>query len=122
LGESQSETVKCIVYCTLYIVKDRHVLSSERAPHIKNPQWSDSNKNLVVSLDTRQTGRLTVGRNMTLTLIESVVLESSNSSFVRELSVRLWSVNQRTTETEEVTDSWITTKSEIKEEKTLVVQ
>jgi hypothetical protein len=37
------------IYCTLYIVKDRPVLSSERAPHIKNPQSSDSNKNLVVS-------------------------------------------------------------------------
>jgi hypothetical protein len=29
---------------------------------------------------------------------------SHRSSFVRELSVQLWSVNQRTTEAEEVTD------------------
>jgi hypothetical protein len=48
--------------------------------------------------------------------IESVVLESSTTSFViqsfayedsfvRVLSVQLWSVNQWTTDTEEVTDS-----------------
>jgi hypothetical protein len=37
-------------------------------------------------------------------LIDSVVMESSTSSFVRELSVQLWSVNQRATEAEEVTD------------------
>jgi hypothetical protein len=37
----KSETVKYTVYCTLYIVKDRPVLSSERAPHLKKPQWSD---------------------------------------------------------------------------------
>jgi hypothetical protein len=53
----EEETVKYIVYCTLYIVKDRPVLSSERVPHIKKPQWSDSNKNLVISprwgLDTK---------------------------------------------------------------------
>jgi hypothetical protein len=62
-------------------------------------------------------------------LIESVVLESSPSSFcnedsfVRELSVQLWSVNQRTTEDEGVTDSYtIRTKSVTVEEKTLVVQ
>jgi hypothetical protein len=42
------------------------------------------------------------------------------SAFIR--SVQLWSVNQRTTETEEVTDSWIRTKSVTVEEKTLVVQ
>jgi hypothetical protein len=45
------------MYCILYIVKDRPVLSSERAPHIKTPQWSDSKKNLVISprwgLDTK---------------------------------------------------------------------
>jgi hypothetical protein len=38
-------------------------------------------------------------------LIDSVVLESSTSSFVREFSVQLWSVNLQTTEAEEVTDS-----------------
>jgi hypothetical protein len=38
-------------------------------------------------------------------LIDSVELESSSSSFVRELSVQLWNVNQRATEAEEVTDS-----------------
>jgi hypothetical protein len=48
-------------------------------------------------------------------LIESIVLESSTSSFisrsfvnagsfVRESSVQLWGVNQRIMETEEVTD------------------
>jgi hypothetical protein len=53
-----SETVKFIVYRTLYIVKDRPVLSSERAPNIKNPQWSDNDKNLIISprwgLDTEK--------------------------------------------------------------------
>jgi hypothetical protein len=57
-GSLKSETVKCIVYCTLYIIKDRPVLSSERAPHLKNPQCSDNNKNLVISprwgLDTKK--------------------------------------------------------------------
>jgi hypothetical protein len=49
-------------------------------------------------------------------LIDSVVLESSTSSFisqsfvnedsfVRELSVQLWNVDQRTLEAEELTDS-----------------
>jgi hypothetical protein len=33
----KSETVKYIVYCTLYIVKDRPVLSSEMVPHINKP-------------------------------------------------------------------------------------
>jgi hypothetical protein len=37
-------TCKTLIYCTLYIVKDRPDLSSERAP-----QLSDSNKNLVIS-------------------------------------------------------------------------
>jgi hypothetical protein len=37
------------IYCILYIVKVRPVLSSKRALHIKKPQWSDSNKNLYVS-------------------------------------------------------------------------
>jgi hypothetical protein len=43
-------------------------------------------------------------------------------SFVRELSVQMWSVNQRKTEAEEVTDSENRTKSVAVEEKTLVVQ
>jgi hypothetical protein len=47
---------------------------------------------------------------------------SCKSVSVRELSVQLWSVNQRTTEAEEVTDLWIRTKSVTVEEKTLVVQ
>jgi hypothetical protein len=51
-------------------LKDRPVLSSERAPHINKLQLSDSNKNQVVSsiwvLIPRQTGRLTVGRNIRL--------------------------------------------------------
>jgi hypothetical protein len=34
-GSLKSETVKCIVYYTLYIVKYRPVLSSERASDIK---------------------------------------------------------------------------------------
>jgi hypothetical protein len=42
------------------------------------------------------------------------------SALVR--SVQLWTVNQRATEAEEVTDSWIRTKSVTVEEKTLVVQ
>jgi hypothetical protein len=54
-GESQIWDSK--MYCILHIVKDRPVLSSERAAHIKNPQWSGSNKNLVISsrwgLDTK---------------------------------------------------------------------
>jgi hypothetical protein len=45
---------------------------------------------------------------------------AQNSAFVR--SVQLWSVNQRTTEPEEVTDSWIGTKSVTVEEKMLLVQ
>jgi hypothetical protein len=46
----------------------------------------------------------------------------NEDSFVRELSVQLWSVNQRITEPEEVTDSQLGTKSVAVEEKTLVVQ
>jgi hypothetical protein len=42
------------------------------------------------------------------------------SAFVR--IVQLWSGNQWTTEAEEVTDSWIRTKSVAVEQKTLVVQ
>jgi hypothetical protein len=48
--------------------------------------------------------------------------EEKNDSFVREFSVQLWSVNQRTTGAEEETDSEIRTKSVTVEEKTLVVQ
>jgi hypothetical protein len=39
-----------------------------------------------------------------------------------QLSVQLWSVNQRTAEAEEVTDSYIRNKSVTVEEKALVVQ
>jgi hypothetical protein len=46
----------------------------------------------------------------------------SRNSDVRGLSVQLWSVNQRTTEAEEVADSEIRTKSVTVEEETLVVQ
>jgi hypothetical protein len=56
----------------MYIVKDRPLLSSEKAPPINKPATVRQKKILVVSpkwvLDTRQTGRLTVGRNITLTL------------------------------------------------------
>jgi hypothetical protein len=58
-------------------VNGRPILSSETAPHIADmaldykPQLSDSNKYLVLDarwdLTPRLTGRLTVGRNMTLT-------------------------------------------------------
>jgi hypothetical protein len=41
----------------------------------------------------------------------SFVREFNHSAFVRELSVQLWSVNQGTTEAEEVTDSYVRTKS-----------
>jgi uncharacterized membrane protein (DUF373 family) len=43
--------------------------------------------------------------NINESIRKSVVLQSSISSFLRELNVQLWSVNQRTTEAEEVTDS-----------------
>jgi hypothetical protein len=45
-------------------------------PTRTNPQLSDSNKNLVLALrcvlTPRQTGGLTVGRNVTFTLVESL--------------------------------------------------
>jgi hypothetical protein len=61
----------------------------------------------------RRSNRRTVGDNDLYSVrleVNSVqessfVSEFNHSAFVRELSVQLWSVNQRTAETEEVTDS-----------------
>jgi hypothetical protein len=77
------------------IVNDRPVLSSERErPTSTNQQLSDSNKILVVSprwvLYSKQTGRLIVGRNMTLTL------STINQSWMR-------SQQQKVSHTEEKT-------------------
>jgi hypothetical protein len=50
---------------------DRPILVREGAPTSTEPQMSDSNKNLVLgprwALTPKLTGRLTVGRNVTLT-------------------------------------------------------
>jgi hypothetical protein len=67
------------------IVNDRPVLSSERAPHINKPAtvqripysvFCTAIKNLVISPDgyfiPRQTGRLTIGRNIRLRLTEQL--------------------------------------------------
>jgi hypothetical protein len=61
-----------------------------------NPQLSDSNKNLafwpqIWDLKLRQTGRLTVGRNITLTLIFRRHRHFWPGSREREL---IWSMNQ----------------------------
>jgi hypothetical protein len=57
---------------TLTLARDRPVLSSERAPHINKPQMSYSNKDLVLGprwvLYSKTDCRLTIGRNITLTL------------------------------------------------------
>jgi hypothetical protein len=61
---------------TTQTVNDRLVLSSERTPQI-NKTLTDSNNNLVMShrwgLTTKQTGRLSVGRNISLTLTLSLL-------------------------------------------------
>jgi hypothetical protein len=44
------------------------------------------------------------------------------SAFIRELSVQLWIDNQWTKEAKEMIDSYIRTKPDTVEEKTLVVQ
>jgi hypothetical protein len=54
----------------------------------------------------RQTGRLTVGRNITsIREFSSFVSYSVVEELRRQFSVQLWIVNQWTTEAEELTDS-----------------
>jgi hypothetical protein len=51
---------------------------------------------------------VTTDRQETFSIVADGLLMSlaeKNDSLVREFSVQLWSVNQRTTEAEEVTDS-----------------
>jgi hypothetical protein len=77
---------------------DRPVLSSERASHIKNPQWSDSNKNLVISprlgLDTKTdwpTDRRS-SYNSDSVSAERVLVEFHNSGVIeQEMARRLHS-------------------------------
>jgi hypothetical protein len=84
--------------------KDRPFLWSERVPIKKQDRncqtiikiWSQAPDGCFM---LRQTGRLTVGRN-----IDSDS-EFNYLIFVRELSDQLWRVNQLTPEAEEVTDS-----------------
>jgi hypothetical protein len=67
---------------------------------------------------------LSANKSIRSTVVNQFIRKSivKEDSLVRELSVQLWSVNQRTTETKEVTDSQIRTKSVTVKEKTLVVQ
>jgi ABC-type phosphonate transport system ATPase subunit len=61
-------------------------------PTSTNPQLSDSNKNLVVSprrvFIPRQTGRLTVGRNIRLRLRLGLRLRLSMTAFVRQAPLK----------------------------------
>jgi hypothetical protein len=62
----------------------KSINSFPERPTSTNPQLSDSNKNMVVSPDgcfiPRQTGRLTVGRNIRLTQSQTQSQSQSHSS------------------------------------------
>jgi hypothetical protein len=76
----------------LYIINDRPVLSSERAPHINKPATVRQKKKIWSHipnecLTPRQTGRLTVGHNITLTLS----VEGVQCSAVSSIGGAVWS-------------------------------
>jgi hypothetical protein len=85
-------TCKMYIYCTLYIVKDWPVLSSERAPHINKPATLRQKKKICSEvpngyLTLRQTGRLTVGRNIILTLNSCTIGGFSRTQLHEVISV-----------------------------------
>jgi hypothetical protein len=70
-----------------------------------------------------ETGNYTSGRpDKHESIRKTVAIGAAVQKSASVRSVQLWSVNQRTEETGEVTGSWIRTKSVTVEEKTLVVQ
>jgi hypothetical protein len=85
------------MYCWLWPRQMTDPSSRQRGlPTSTKPQLSDSNKNLVLGprrgLTPRLTGRLTVGRNMTLTLTKPVSRVKSESWRLPEpLETKIWS-------------------------------